>query len=302
MLYTGAMPSVVDDGFDAVPPYRLTRPAGAVVPVIACSPHSGRHYPRSFLAASRLGLASLRRAEDAFVDELFADAPACGVPLLAAEWPRSFLDVNREAHELDPTMFADRAPVPLNAGSPRVRSGFGAVPAQVAGVGAIYAGRLPFAEAQARLDRLYRPYHAMLGALIAEACAAFGHATVLDCHSMPSSGVVLGDRRAAPLADIVLGDRFGRSCDEAIVAEAERHLRGAGYIVRRNDPYAGGFTTEHYGRPDLGVHVLQIELNRALYLDETRLAKRNGFARVRADMRALVARLAAFERPALAAE
>lgn len=291
-----------DDAPDTVPPFRLSRPAARAVPLVVCSPHSGRHYPAPFLAAARLGLAALRRAEDAFVDELFADAPALGAPLLAALWPRSYLDVNREPFELDPAMFTGPLPPFLNGASPRVRSGFGAIPGQVAGAGAIYGDRLAYAEAEARLAALYHPYHEALAELIGEARVTFGRVVVLDCHSMPSSGAVLGDRRSAPLADVVLGDRFGQSCDEAVVAEAERHLRAAGYAIRRNDPYAGGFTTEHYGRPAAGVHVLQIELNRALYLDEARMTRRPGFARLRADMRALMDRLGALDRPALAAE
>jgi N-formylglutamate amidohydrolase len=296
------MASPTDESRDAVPPFRLTRGLARPVPLVVCSPHSGRHYPDAFLAGARLGLGALRRAEDAFIDELFADAPACGAPLLAALYPRSYLDVNREPYELDPAMFTGPVPAYVNGASPRVRSGFGTIPGQIAGAGAIYGDRLPFGEAEDRIERIYRPYHAALADLVNEARAAFGTVIVLDCHSMPSSGAVLGDRRAAPLADIVLGDRFGQSCDEGVVADAERGLRSAGYVVRRNDPYAGGFTTEYYGRPGEGVHVLQIELNRALYLDEARLARRDGFARVRADMRALMARLGALARPALAAE
>ncbi|MBM3585947.1 MAG: N-formylglutamate amidohydrolase [Alphaproteobacteria bacterium] len=284
------------------PPFRLARPTARIAPLVVCSPHSGRHYPEAFLAASRLSLAALRRAEDAFVDELFGDAPALGAPLLAALYPRSYLDVNREPYELDPAMFSGAVPAFVNGASPRVRSGFGTVPCQVAGAGAIYDARLPFAEAEWRLATLYRPYHTALTDLIAQARARFDPVIVLDAHSMPSSGGVLGDQRAANLADVVLSDRFGQSCGEAIVAHAERYLRGAGYSIRRNDPYAGGFTTEYYGRPAEGVHTLQIELNRALYWDEARHARHDGFDRLRADMRGLMAALAAVVRPALAAE
>ena len=175
------------------PPFRLSSPTTRSAPLIVCSPHSGRHYPEAFLAASRLGLAALRRAEDAFVEELFCDAPALGAPLLAALYPRSYLDVNREPYELDPAMFTGAVPASVNGASPRVRSGFGTVPSQVAGAGAIYGDRLPFDEAERRLAALYRPYHTALADLIARARARFDQVIVLDCHSMPSSGAVLGE-------------------------------------------------------------------------------------------------------------
>lgn len=286
----------------APPPFTLVRPTTRAMPLIVCSPHSGCYYPPAFLERALFDMATLRRSEDAFVDELFAAAPDRGASLLSVQWPRSYLDVNREPYELDPAMFEDALPSFVNGSSPRVRSGFGTVPGQVAGSGPIYGAKLTFAEAEDRLERIYRPYHRALGDLVVESRAAHGFVLVLDCHSMPSTGVVLGERRAAPLADVVLGDRFGHACDEAIVAEVERGLRAAGYSVRRNDPYAGGFTTEYYGRPTEGVHALQIELNRALYMDEARIAKHAGFARVRADMGALIAALGALGRPALAAE
>jgi N-formylglutamate amidohydrolase len=287
---------------EAPPPFRLTRAKVASAPLVVCSPHSGQHYPVAFLASSRLGLALLRRSEDAFVDRLFADAPALGAPLIAATHARSFLDVNREPYELDPAMFEGQLPTYVNTASPRVRSGFGTVPGQVAGAGAIYTDRMPFAEAERRLALLYRPYHEALGGLVLEAKAHHGFAIVLDCHSMPSTGVVLGDSRAGQLSDIVLGDRFGTSCGAAIVDGVERFLRRSGYRARRNDPYAGGFTTEYYGHPSNGVHALQIEINRALYMDEARHEPSAGFEALRADMARLVALLGDQALPALAAE
>lgn len=289
------------DEFGSPPALALRHPASPSVPVIVCSPHSGRHYAPEFLAQSRLALADLRRSEDAFVDELFADAPSCGAPLLALLWPRCYVDVNREPYELDAAMFAGPLPGFVNGASPRVRSGFGAIPAQVAGAGAIYGARLEFAEAERRLAHVYRPYHDALSDLVTATRAAFGFVLVLDAHSMPSSGAA-GEHRSSALPDLVLGDRFGQSCAEVFVAEAERVLGRAGYAVRRNDPYAGGFTTEFYGRPAQGVHALQVEINRALYMDEASLARHAGCARVRADMRGLVQALGALSRPALAAE
>jgi len=277
--------------------FRVARPLRQTAALVVASPHSGRTYPPALLAQSRLDLATLRRAEDFMVDALFEAAPACGAPLIAAEFPRSFLDVNREPYELNPEMFDGPVPAHVNAASPRVRMGFGTVPQMVAGGREIYRGKLAFAEAERRIAEVHRPYHHALAVLLAETLACFGSAMLLDAHSMPSSGA-----GAAPAPDIVLGDRFGRACDARLTDEAERLLRGMGYRVRRNDPYAGGFTTEHYGRPARGVHALQVEINRALYMDEANLELIPRAATVQADMRRLMAGLADLAAPALAAE
>ncbi|MSP81478.1 MAG: N-formylglutamate amidohydrolase [Alphaproteobacteria bacterium] len=272
---------------------------GPAVPLIVCSPHSGRHYPASFLADSRLELAALRRSEDSFVDELFGDAPSLGASLLAANFARSFIDVNREPYELDPATFAEPLPPFVNTGSTRVASGFGTIAQSVAGGGPIYRRKLAFAEAEVRLRDYYRPYHERLAGLVSAVQERFGRVLLLDCHSMPSAGS--GDRGASEI-DVVLGDRFGRSCDARVIDDAERSLLDSGLRVRRNDPYAGGFTTEYYGRPHQGIHALQIEINRALYMDEARFERAPGFARVRAAMRRLLAALAGLRFGAMAAE
>ncbi len=268
-------------------------------PLVVCSPHSGRHYPARFLAQSRLDLAMLRRSEDALVDALFADAPTFGAASIAATFARSYLDVNREPYELDPGMFTGPLPPYVNTGSTRVASGFGTIAQSVAGGGPIYRHKLDFAEAEARVRALYRPYHERLSGLVAEAHARFGYAIVLDCHSMPSAGQ--GERGAGD-ADVVLGDRFGRSCEARVVDAAERSLLAGGFRVGRNDPYAGGFTTEYYGRPRQGVHALQIEISRTLYMDEASFAPTPGFARVRAAMGRLMGVLADLRFGAMAAE
>ena len=289
-------------GEGVAPAIEIARPTTQSAPLIVSSPHSGRAYDAAFLAGSGLDPLMLRRSEDSFVDELFGEAPICGAVLLKAVFPRAYLDVNREPYELDPAMFSEPLPAFVNKDSPRVKSGFGTIAQVVAGGGAIYRGKLTFAEAEARIARLYRPYHAALAELIDATVRRFGCAILLDCHSMPSIGGLLERDGSGRRVDIVLGDRYGRSCDPVVIATAETQLARAGYGVRRNDPYAGGFTTEHYGQPQLGVHVLQVELNRALYMDEARFVPGPGFARVRGEMRQLMETLSGLAVPALAAE
>jgi N-formylglutamate amidohydrolase len=280
------------DGATAVvsatsPPLDLRRPAARVLPLVVASPHSGCDYPADFVAASRLDPMTLRRSEDAFVDEIFAAAPALGAPLLAARFPRAYLDVNREAYELDPTMFADALPDYVNVRSPRVRMGLGTIARVVASGEEIYGGKLCFAEAQERVETLYRPYHAALGRLIEETAGAFGCCLLIDCHSMPSGASGAG----RDAADIVLGDCHGAACAPEIVEAARRHLARRGFSVALNAPYAGGFTTGHYGQPRQRRHALQIEINRAIYMDERSYRQRPCFDQVSAEMAELIARL-----------
>jgi N-formylglutamate amidohydrolase len=268
-------------------PLDLRRPAARVLPLVVASPHSGSDYPADFVAGSRLDPLTLRRSEDAFVDEIFGAAPALGVPLLAARFPRAYLDVNREAYELDPAMFADALPDYVNVRSPRVRMGLGTIARVVASGEEIYGGKLCFAEAEERVETLYRPYHAALARLIAETENSFGCCLLVDCHSMPSGAS--GGGRAAP--DIVLGDCHGAACAPEIVEAARRHLSRRGFAVALNAPYAGGFTTGHYGQPRQRRHALQIEINRAIYMDERSYRRRPGFAQLSDDMAELIARL-----------
>ncbi len=269
------------------PPLDLRRPASRVLPLVVASPHSGCDYPADFVAASRLDPLTLRRSEDAFVDEIFAAAPALGAPLLAARFPRAYLDVNREAYELDPTMFADALPDYVNVRSPRVRMGLGTIARVVASGEEIYGGKLCFAEAEERVETLYRPYHVALGRLIEETAGAFGCCLLIDCHSMPSGASGAG-REAA---DIVLGDCHGAACAPEIVEAARRHLARRGFSVALNAPYAGGFTTGHYGQPRQRRHALQIEINRAIYMDERSYRRRPCFDQLSAEMAELIARL-----------
>jgi N-formylglutamate amidohydrolase len=269
-------------------PYALRRPALQSMPVVFASPHSGVDYPAEFLAAARLDPQSLRRSEDSFVDELFAAAPAAGAPLLAALFPRAFVDPNREALELDPQMFEDELPAEANTESPRVAAGLGMIARVVASGEEIYGRKLRVAEALQRIERYYRPYHAILGELIAETKRRFGLCVLVDCHSMPSVGGPMERDAGRERVDMVLGDCRGTSCAPALTDRVETALSQMGYAVARNNPYSGGFVTQHYGRPGDDVHVLQIEINRGLYMDEVALTRGPGFARLAADMGRLV--------------
>jgi len=275
------------------PPFSLHRPARQSMAAVFASPHSGAHYPASFLAASRLPLSSLRRSEDALVDEVFAAAPELGAPLLAALFPRSYVDANREDIELDPHMFADGLPATINAASPRVAAGLGVIPRVVASGEEIYSRKLAYAEAAQRIERCWRPYHAALAAEIAATRRRFGCCVLIDCHSMPSAGGPLDRDNGWDRVDFVLGDCRSTSCAPSLTNHVEAALRRLGYSVARNNPYSGGFVTQHYGRPAEGVHALQIEVNRALYLDEATFRRGPGFARLAGDMGALIRSLAA---------
>jgi N-formylglutamate amidohydrolase len=269
---------------DARPaPFVLRRPDAQSVPLVVASPHSGRDYSPQFLAESRLDARALRRSEDSFVDELFADAPARGAPLLTATFPRVYCDVNREPWELDPGMFDGPLPDWVNSASPRVGVGLGTIARVVSSGEAVYRRRLAFSEAEARIRDCWQPYHAMLAALIEETRHRFGACLLLDCHSMPAQP---GAAPGAP--DMVLGDAHGTACAPRVTRLAEETLSGLGYRVRRNDPYAGGYVTRHYGRPREGVHALQIEIARGLYMDESRIERAAALPRLRAHMSRLV--------------
>ncbi|MGQ9370718.1 N-formylglutamate amidohydrolase [Azospirillum sp. ST 5-10] len=256
-------------------PFDIRRPAEQTLPLVVASPHSGRDYPPAFLAASRLDDRTLRKSEDAFVDEIFAAAPTLGAPLLRALFPRAFLDANREAYELDPEMFEDSLPRFVNTRSPRVAAGLGTIARVVANGEEIYREKLRFADATERVQRFHTPYHDALRGLVDATVDRFGHAVLLDCHSMPSAGSTAGGEREREgrRVDIVLGDCFGSACAAAVTDAADRVLRAKGYTITRNAPYAGGYTTRHYGRPRRGVHALQIEINRDLYMEEATLER-----------------------------
>ncbi|MGP8232624.1 MAG: N-formylglutamate amidohydrolase [Methylovirgula sp.] len=283
------------------PPFELLEPAALTSPLVLSSPHSGSIYPASFLASSRLDITTLRRSEDAYIDELFIGGLKSGAPLLRAHFPRAYLDLNREPYELDPRMFESRLPAFANTRSVRVAGGLGTVARVVGDSQEIYAGRLKLDEVLARIEALYQPYHRTLEALLMRTWQNFGTAVLIDCHSMPSLSTCPpgreNERRVK--ADFVLGDRYGTSCAADLVDLAEHELRGLGYSVLRNKPYAGGFITEHYGDPGNNLHAIQIEINRGLYMDEVTLAKAEPFDAIAEDLSNVLSALAAHARTGL---
>lgn len=270
-------------------PFLVRSPPVQSAPLVFASPHSGRCYSPEFLAASRLDAMALRRSEDSFVDELFACAPDHGAPLIAATFPRAYCDPNREMWELDPAMFADALPSWVNTSSARVGAGLGTIARVVASGEAIYRRKLRFVEAEARIQACWVPYHQALTGLLAATQARFGAYLLVDCHSMPAYGAATAGRGAP---DIVLGDAHGTACAPGVTRWIEQALSGYGYDVRRNDPYAGGYVTRHYGRPRDGSHAIQIEVARGLYMDEARFERSPAFALLQSRLSALVTGLA----------
>lgn len=277
------------DRDDRMLSHEVLRPAEQKSAVVVASPHSGRDYPDSFVASSRLDPIALRKSEDCYVDELFRTAPEIGVPLLRAHFPRAYIDVNREPFELDPKMFRDALPPYVTTRSPRITAGLGTIARIVASGHEIYARKLSFADALARVTDHYKPYHATLASLVEQTRDRFGRCVLLDAHSMPSIAGAAGDwEMGSGRVDFVLGDCHGLSCDPQIVDMVEEELIALGYSVARNEPYPGGFTTRHYGRPAENVHALQIEINRSLYMNEATYEPQAYFSVLADHMRDLV--------------
>jgi N-formylglutamate amidohydrolase len=269
-------------------PFRLDLPREITSCVTVASPHSGRHYPASFLRATVLDERTIRSSEDAFVDRLVAAAPSLGAPLLAAEWPRAYLDLNRAPDELDPGVIDG-----LRRGvqTPRINSGLGVVPRVVANGRAIYRGKLTRAEAEARITQIWRPYHAELERLLHGARAEFGKAVLIDMHSMPHEALDSVARPGTPRPEVVLGDRFGASADTEIVDVIEQGFLEAGLVVSRNAPFAGAYITQRYGRPSDGLHAIQVEIDRALYMNERMVRPNANFDAVQAVVAQVLARV-----------
>jgi N-formylglutamate deformylase len=282
-------------------PYRLSEPHGLFGAAVFSSPHSGRVYPEAFVRSTRLGPTELRASEDAFVDRLFASAPRHGAPLIAAETPRAYVDLNRAPDELDPAVIEGVRATGLN---PRVAAGLGVIPRVVAEGAAIYAGKISRAEAADRIARRHAPYHEALAGLMRRARTRWGVAVLYDCHSMPTDALKSAPRVRGRRPEIVLGDRFGASSAGWAVAEAHAAFEAAGFAVARNAPFAGGYITQRYGRPAQGFHAIQIEIDRGLYLDERRIEPSPGFAALLATLQDVIARLCAagMSQGALAAE
>jgi len=252
-------------------PIDIVQPTRGSVPLVLSSPHSGQIYPPCLLRDVRLNLHQLRRLEDAFVDRLFDTAPYLGAPLLHARFARAFVDANREAYEFDAALFDEPLPAHANANSAKAKAGLGTIPSRISGK-TIYRSKLSMEEAERRIRVAYWPYHQALRRLIDESRSRFGEVLLLDCHSMPSfsaNGVLANETWGSGMIDFALGDRFGCSCAPSIVHRAESFLQEKGFRVARNRPYAGGYITAHYGQPEIGIHAMQIEVRRGLYMNES---------------------------------
>lgn len=284
------------DASISTPAFSLYHPPCRATPVIFSSPHSGKEYPASLLLRSSLDEQTIRSSEDAFVDELFASAPLAGAPLITARVPRAYIDLNRAADELDPALIDGVIRAPHN---PRVSSGLGVIPRVVANGRAIYRGKIGLPEAQARIDSLWHPYHQALRDLIGESLAQFGQAVLIDCHSMPHEAIEAHARPNQPRPEVVLGDRFGAAACREVMDLVEAAFLDAGLRVARNAPFAGAYIAQAYGRPSRGQHVVQIEIDRALYMDEARILRRPDFAAFEALMAGVIARIAGFGRQSL---
>ena len=249
--------------------------------VIFASPHSGSLYPKAFTSRSPLPEQALRRNEDAFIAELYAPVVDLGAPLLAAKFPRCFVDVNRAPDEL-PYAWTQET----SGSSPRAEAGLGVVPTMLSETTEIYKKPLSYRAARARLTALYHPYHDALQELITETSLGFGSALLIDCHSMPGFAP-MGSRRP----DIILGDRFGASCHPETIARIEQAFRRQGYNVTRNYPYAGGYVTQHYGQPHAGIEVVQIEINRDLYLNPVTMKKKRSYEALADNLKSIIAEI-----------
>ena len=280
-------------------PHEVLWPERQTLPLVFASPHSGSDYPSSFLESSCLDPLSLRQSEDSFVNEIFGCAPEMGAPLIHALFPRAYVDPNREPYELDPAIFKEKLPAYANTRSPRVAAGLGTIARVVANGANIYRDKLSLAEGLERIRTYYWPYHEALRCLVEQTKATFGYCILVDCHSMPSVAKPGPGRSAAKRVGFVLGDCHGTSCAAAVTESVERTLDAKNYRVVRNSPYAGGFVTRHYGKPESGVHCLQIEINRQIYMDEARMRRRPALRALTRHMRDVVTALADLDPAAL---
>ncbi|MGD9294655.1 MAG: N-formylglutamate amidohydrolase [Roseobacter sp.] len=269
--------------------------------VVFASPHSGAYYPPDMMSKTVLSDQMVRSSEDAFVDDLFDCAPLFGARFIKAAMPRAYVDLNRSPDELDPALIEG---VKRKGHNPRVASGLGVIPRVVANGRAIYRGKLKMEEAQRRLDRYWHPYHRQLQSFLREAHAYHGQAVLIDCHSMPHEAVESVARTGARRPDVVLGDRFGAAAAGHVIERVEAAFTAQGFRVARNAPFAGAYIAQTYGRPARGQHAVQVEIDRALYMDEERIVPNRNFDAVRAAVQAAVAEIVCIgrERMPLAAE
>lgn len=248
-----------------IPAFHLSRPEQLRSSVVFASPHSGADYAESFVRSTILDRHSIRSSEDAFVDMLFDAAPEHGAPILSANMPRAYVDLNRSPDELDPALIEGARRYGHN---PRVASGLGVIPRVVANGRAIYRGKLAMGQVQQRIENCWHPYHDALQSLLEESHAKFGQAILIDCHSMPHEAMDGIARGSTGRPEIVLGDRFGASASNEVVDQIEAAFSSAGLRVSRNTPFAGAYVTQAYGRPSRLQHAVQVEIDRSLYMDE----------------------------------
>ena len=258
---------------------------GRATPLVFASPHSGGFYPEDMAATEELSVASLRSAEDAAVDRLLGAGAAAGAVLIAGRIGRAYVDLNRAPEELDPTLI-DGVSATQTSGL-KTQAGYGVIP-RLAGDGApLYDRRLTREEAVGRIARVHQPYHEALGGLMRAARRRHGRAILVDWHSMPSRAT------GANGPDVVLGDRHGTSCEALLTRRLRRLFEAQGLTVGLNRPYAGGYATQSWGRPDEGFQAIQVELSRGLYWDEATWAPSPGWTRCRSALRRVIAGLCA---------
>jgi N-formylglutamate amidohydrolase len=267
----------------------IVRPAGEGTNLVFSLPHSGRYYPDSFLAEARLSGTTLRLSEDAWVDDMVALSPEHGVYGLIGRYARAFCDVNRNPLELDARLIRGELPKAALSLSARVKAGFGVVARRLSADLDIYRQPLDMAEVSRRIELVHRPYHVALHSLLKEA-GRDGYVRLIDWHSMPSSALLHPSVTGAR-PDIVLGTLHGESSAEGFVQQVRRLLEKEGLRVGLNRPFAGGYIVEKYGRPSAGVDAVQIEINRAIYMDEATLEAHEGLARLREIFRKLTSAL-----------
>lgn len=255
-------------------PFARLGPARPASPVVLSVPHAGRDYRPALLAAARVPRATLELLEDRLVDTLVWRAVEAGATAFVATAPRAEIDLNRDEREIDPALVDPPPPMARIIPSTRARAGLGLVPSRIAGAGALWRGRIAAAELARRIGTIHRPYHEALAGALDHARDRFGAAVLLDCHSMPPRNPASGEPR------IVFGDRHGTSAGAEVVTAAVAAATALGYSVGRNAPYAGGHVVGRHGRPERGVHALQIEIDRSLYLDAALAAPGPGFAAV----------------------
>jgi N-formylglutamate deformylase len=268
-------------------PVTILEPAGSPSPLVVDSPHSGRNYPADFAYICPLPL--LRQTEDFLVDELVAGAIKAGATIIAANFPRSYIDANRAENDIDPAVLAEEWDAPLMF-SERTALGLGLVRRLCMTGVPVYEAPLAKSDIKQRIENLYRPYHAALAGAVEQRLRLFGASYLLDCHSMPSRSQ---DDAHAFRPDFILGDRNGTSCDPAFTSKVRDLLQEMGYSVALNEPYKGMEIVRRYGQPAAGRHALQIEINRRLYMDERRLELHEGAEILKLNLTAFLVSLAA---------